>query len=47
MSAAAIMMMTVVCSLVWGGFLVFLAVVWRIEKRKRKDAGQGERASRS
>ena len=37
MSLPAIIMMVVVCSLVWGGFIAFLGVVWRIEKRKRRE----------
>lgn len=39
MTGSAIAMMIVVCSLVWGGFLGFLAFVWRIEKRKSRLSG--------
>ncbi len=35
MTANAIIMMIVICGLVWGGFLVFLGLVWRFEKRKK------------
>jgi len=38
-------MMIAICALVWGGFITFLGVVWRIEKRKarmRAEDGIGE-----
>jgi uncharacterized integral membrane protein len=38
-------MMIIICALVWGGFIAFLAVVWRIEKMKarmRAEDGTGE-----
>jgi hypothetical protein len=36
MTTNAIIMMVVICGLVWGGFITFLGLVWRIEKRKRE-----------
>ena len=39
MTGSAIAMMIVICALVWGGFLGFLTVVWRIEKRKSRLPG--------
>jgi hypothetical protein len=36
MTPRAIIMMIVICGLVWGGFLSFLGLVWRFEKRKQK-----------
>ena len=42
MSLPAIVMMIAICTLVWGGFITFLGVVWRIEKSKAKrEAGRG------
>lgn len=41
MSVPAIIMMLVICALVWGGFITFLGVVWRIEKRKAR-TGAGD-----
>ena len=41
MTVSAIIMMITICTLVWGGFLVFFTIVWRIEKRK-KDSGRPE-----
>jgi hypothetical protein len=35
MTTGAVVMMIVICGLVWGGFLAFLGLVWRIEKKKR------------
>jgi hypothetical protein len=35
MTSDAIIMMIVICGLVWGGFITFLGLVWRIEKRKK------------
>lgn len=29
--------MIAICALVWGGFITFLGVVWRIEKTKRNN----------
>ncbi len=40
MTGSAIAMMIAICTLVWGGFLAFVGVIWRIEKRK---AAQGIR----
>lgn len=36
MSISAIIMMITICTLVWGGFITFLGVVWRIEKSKAR-----------
>ena len=36
MTPGAIIMMIVICGLVWGGFLTFLGLVWRFEKKKRE-----------
>jgi hypothetical protein len=41
MTGAAVAMMIVICSLVWGGFITFLCVVWRIERRKSARSGAG------
>jgi hypothetical protein len=38
-TTAAAVMMIVICTLVWGGFIVFLGIVWRIERRKKRRAG--------
>jgi heme/copper-type cytochrome/quinol oxidase subunit 2 len=35
MTGSAVAMMIVICTLVWGGFVIFLSIVWKIEKRKR------------
>lgn len=34
MTGSAIAMMITICTLVWGGFVTCLAIVWKIEKRK-------------
>ena len=39
MSGLAIVMMTVICLLVWGGFTGFLTHAIRSEGRKRRDRG--------
>jgi hypothetical protein len=36
MTAGAVAMMVIICGLVWGGFLAFLGLVWRFEKKKRE-----------
>lgn len=37
MTASAIIMMIVICGLVWGGFLAFLGLVWRFERKKKRN----------
>lgn len=39
MTGSAVAMMIAICTLVWGGFLIFLTMTWRIEKKKRRSAG--------
>lgn len=36
MTAQAIVFMITICSLVWGGFITFVYLVWKIEKRKAR-----------
>jgi len=36
MSTGAVIMMIVICSLVWGGFVGFLVKAWKTEERKKK-----------
>ncbi len=36
MTAQAIAFMIVICSLVWGGFITVVSLVWKIEKRKAR-----------
>jgi heme/copper-type cytochrome/quinol oxidase subunit 2 len=36
MSGSAITMMIIVCVLVWGGFIAFLGIVWKCEKRRAR-----------
>ena len=36
MSGPAIVMMIIICTLIWGGFITFLGIVGRIEKRKAR-----------
>ncbi len=40
MSLPAVIMMIVICALVWGGFAAVLGVVWRIEKRKKREGNR-------
>ncbi len=39
MTSNAIIMMIVICGLVWGGFVAFLGLVRRFEKKKRSSGG--------
>jgi hypothetical protein len=36
MTVPAIIFMIIICSLVWGGFVTFISIVWKIEKRKAR-----------
>ncbi len=42
MTDSAIAMMITLCTLVWGGFLMFLLIVWKIEKRKAAESVEHE-----
>ena len=39
MTRSAIIMMSVICSLVWGGFVSLIVFVIRMEKKKRGRTG--------